>query len=378
MKVMVVFGTRPEAIKMCPLIRALKRTKEIATVVCATGQHKEMLEQVLDMFSVVPEYDLAIMQQNQTLFGITELLLVRMKQVLELKKPDLLLVHGDTTTAYVSALAGFYLRIPIGHVEAGLRTYNVNSPFPEEFNRQSIDSMSQLMFAPTDDARENLIREKKYAGNIFVTGNTVIDALKTTVNNSYRHEYLDWAEGSKLILVTAHRRENIGKSMEDMFLAIKKIVREKKDTKVIYPVHMNPAVQAIANKCLAGNDRIKLVEPLDVLDFHNFMAQSYIILTDSGGIQEEAPALGKPVLVMRNTTERLEGVRAGTLKLVGTSKEMIYLECMKLLDDETEYKKMAHARSPYGDGHASEKIVKIILEKKIKDNNREKNIGDSI
>ena len=378
MKVMVVFGTRPEAIKMCPLIRALKRTKEIATVDCATGQHKEMLEQVLDMFSVVPEYDLAIMQQNQTLFGITELLLVRMKQVLELEKPDLLLVHGDTTTAYVSALAGFYLRIPIGHVEAGLRTYNVNSPFPEEFNRQSIDSMSQLMFAPTDDARENLIREKKYAGNIFVTGNTVIDALKTTVNNSYRHEYLDWAEGSKLILVTAHRRENIGKSMEDMFLAIKKIVREKKDTKVIYPVHMNPAVQAIANKCLAGNDRIKLVEPLDVLDFHNFMAQSYIILTDSGGIQEEAPALGKPVLVMRNTTERLEGVRAGTLKLVGTSKEMIYLECMKLLDDETEYKKMAHARSPYGDGHASEKIVKIILEKKIKDNNREKNIGDSI
>lgn len=360
-RVLIVFGTRPEAIKMCPVVKELQKYKdEIEVVVCVSGQHREMLQQVLDTFDVKPKYNLDIMKPKQTLFDITILVMEKIKAVLELEKPDLVLVHGDTTTAYAAALASFYMSIPVGHVEAGLRTYNMNSPYPEEYNRQSIDSIAQILFSPTEETRQNLIREGKDINKIFVTGNTVIDALRTTVRAEYKHEYLEWANGSRMILLTAHRRENIGKSMENMFRAIMRIVDEIKDIKVIYPVHLNPVIREMAKRYYRDCDRVKLVEPLDVIDFHNFMAHSYIILTDSGGVQEEAPSLGKPVLVMRDTTERPEGVNAGTLKLVGTSEDGIYNACMELLNDEVQYLKMSHAQNPYGDGHASEKIAQVI------------------
>ncbi len=362
MKVMVVFGTRPEAIKMCPLVKELQRHENIQTIVCVSGQHKEMLQQVLHVFGVVPNYNLDVMKPQQTLFDITILVLEKMKEILEKETPDLVLVHGDTTTAYAAALATFYLQIPVGHVEAGLRTYDVTSPFPEEYNRQSIDSVSQMLFAPTEETKQNLIRENKNANQIFVTGNTVIDALRTTVNPDYQHDHLKWAEGSRLVLVTAHRRENLGKPMMHMFRAIRRMVEQVRDIKVLYPVHLNPAVREMADRYLDGCDRIRLIEPLDVIDFHNFMAHSYLILTDSGGVQEEAPSLGKPVLVMRDTTERPEGVKAGTLRLVGTSEEDIYNTCIELLNDQKQYRRMSHAVNPYGDGHASERIVRVILD----------------
>ncbi len=363
MKIMVVFGTRPEAIKMCPVIKELEKHRSIESVVCVTGQHKEMLQQVLNIFQVAPQYDLSIMQTEQSLSEVTVRVLEGMESVLKREKPNLVLVHGDTTTAFASALACFYHQIPIGHVEAGLRTYNLYSPYPEEYNRKTIDLIADFLFAPTETAKSNLLKENRREENIYVTGNTVIDALSTTVNQEYHHECLDWAKGSRVLLLTAHRRENLGKVMEEMFSAIKKIVEKNEDIKVIYPVHPNPKVREVANKILAGHERVRLIEPLDVVDFHNFMANSYLILTDSGGIQEEASALGKPVLVMRDTTERPEGIKAGTLKLVGTSKMGIYNACCNLLQDEKEYFKMSNAPNPYGDGKASERIVDAILNK---------------
>lgn len=359
-KVMVVFGTRPEAIKMCPLVNELKSRKGISTVVCVTGQHRKMLDQVLLAFSVVPEYDLSIMKEKQTLFDITTAILDLIKAVLEKEQPDIVLVHGDTSTSFVTALACFYLQIPVGHVEAGLRTYNLDSPYPEEFNRQAVGVIARLHFSPTEMSRMNLINECKSPDRIYVTGNTGIDALKTTVRKDYSHPELSWAEGSRLLLITAHRRENLGEPMHHMFRAIRRIVTEYPDVKAIYPVHLNPAVQQAAKEELLGCDRIHLTEPLDVLDFHNFMARSFLILTDSGGIQEEAPSLGKPVLVMRDTTERPEGIAAGTLKLVGTSEEMIYDNCKLLLDEKEEYEKMSKAANPYGDGFASVRIADIL------------------
>ena len=359
-KVMLVFGTRPEAIKMCPLVNELKSRKNIETVVCVTGQHRQMLDVVLDAFSVVPDYDLSIMKDKQTLFDITTNILNRIKAVLEQEKPSVVLVHGDTTTTFVTALACFYLQIPVGHVEAGLRTYNIYSPYPEEFNRQAVGIVSQYNFAPTELSRQNLLREGKAESTIYVTGNTAIDALKTTIRSDYRHEQLDWAEGSRLIMITAHRRENLGEPMKHMFRAIKRIIEEHPDIKAIYPIHMNPVVRETANEILGDCDRIRIIEPLDVLDFHNFLNRSYLILTDSGGIQEEAPSLGKPVLVMRDTTERPEGIKAGTLKLVGTNEETIYKEFKTLVEIEEEYKKMSHASNPYGDGLACKRIADIL------------------
>lgn len=359
-KVMLVFGTRPEAIKMCPLAKELEQRSDWDTVVCVTGQHRQMLDQVLSVFDVVPKYDLAIMKEKQTLFDITISILNGMKQILEEEKPDIVLVHGDTSTSFATSLACFYLKIPVGHVEAGLRTYNTNSPYPEEFNRQAVGIISQYHFAPTEQAKNNLLREGKISENIYVTGNTAIDALKTTVCENYRHPELEWVKDSKLILITAHRRENLGLPMENMFRAIKRVLEEKTDIKAIYPIHMNPTVREIANKILGGEERIHIIEPLDVLDFHNFMNQSYLILTDSGGIQEEAPSLGKPVLVMRDTTERPEGLAAGTLKLVGTDEDTIYNNFKILLDDEVEYKRMCTANNPYGDGFASKRIADIL------------------
>lgn len=361
-KVVLVFGTRPEAIKMCPLVNELKRRPEqFDTVVCVTGQHREMLDQVLRVFDVQPNYDLAIMKPGQTLFDVTSDVLLKIKTVFEHEKPDLVLVHGDTTTSFAAALAAFYLQIPVGHVEAGLRTNNLYSPWPEEFNRQAVDVISQWYFAPTDVAGENLIAEGKDAGRIFVTGNTGIDALRTTVNEDYRHSELEWAGDSRLILITAHRRENLGEPMHHMFRAIRRVMEERPDTKAIYPIHMNPTVRKAAHEELDGFDRLHIIDPLEVLDFHNFMARSYLILTDSGGIQEEAPSLGKPVLVMRDTTERPEGVAAGTLRLVGTDENIIYREFSRLLSDEAEYEVMSHASNPYGDGHASERIADILV-----------------
>ncbi|MGN0704741.1 MAG: non-hydrolyzing UDP-N-acetylglucosamine 2-epimerase, partial [Lentihominibacter sp.] len=347
-KVMVVFGTRPEAIKMCPLIMELKQRSKIQTIVCVTGQHQQMLERVLETFHVVPDYNLSIMKQNQTLFDITTLILNRIGGILEQEKPDIVLVHGDTTTTFSTALACFYMRIPVGHVEAGLRTYDLYSPYPEEFNRQSVGIISSLHFAPTLKAKENLIKEGKNPERIFVTGNTAIDALKSTVTAGYHHPQLDWVGDKKLLLLTAHRRENIGEPMKRMFRAILRIVEAHEDVKVIYPIHLNPAVRAVAGEIFGNHDRIRLIEPLDVLDFHNFMDRSYLILTDSGGIQEEAPSLGKPVLVMRDTTERPEGVEAGTLKLVGTDENTIYQEINNLFD-KNAYGKMSRAVNPYGD-----------------------------
>lgn len=323
-KILLVFGTRPEAIKMCPLVNELKTRKDMRTVVCVTGQHRQMLDQVLETFNVVPDHDLSIMKERQTLFDVTTNILNRIKVVLETEKPDVVLVHGDTSTTFVTALACFYLQIPVGHVEAGLRTYNVYSPYPEEFNRQAVSIISSYNFAPTEMSRLNLINEGRKPETIYVTGNTAIDALKTTVCQDYSHEQLEWAKGSRLIMITAHRRENLGEPMKNMFRAIRKVCEEHSDVKAIYPIHMNPIVRETANEILGGDDRIRIIEPLDVVDFHNFLANSYLILTDSGGIQEEAPSLGKPVLVMRDTTERPEGIEAGTLKLVGTQEDKIY------------------------------------------------------
>ena len=360
-KVMLVFGTRPEAIKMCPLVLELQKRVNIETLVCVTGQHRQMLDQVMNAFHVSADYDLSIMRDKQTLFDVTTNVLNEIKVVLEKEQPDVVLVHGDTSTTFSTALACFYLQIPVGHVEAGLRTYNIYSPYPEEFNRQVVSIVAKYNFAPTDLAKENLLKEGKTAGTIYVTGNTAIDALRTTVKDDYSHPELDWAKDSRLILITAHRRENQGEPMRHMFRAIRRIVDEHEDVKAIYPIHMNPVVRDIAGEILGDDDRIHIIEPLDVLDFHNFMNKSYMILTDSGGIQEEAPSLGKPVLVMRDTTERPEGIAAGTLRLVGTAENTIYENFKLLLEDEGEYAKMSHAVNPYGDGHASERVADILL-----------------
>lgn len=359
-KVMLVFGTRPEAIKMCPLVNELKTRSNLQTVVCVTGQHRQMLDQVLDAFSVTPEYDLSIMKERQTLFDVTANILLQIRTVLTKERPDLVLVHGDTSTTFVTALACFYLQIPVGHVEAGLRTNDIYSPFPEEFNRQAVSIISKFNFAPTETAKQNLLREGRAAESIFVTGNTAIDALKTTVRSDYTHPELQWAQGSRLILITAHRRENLGTPMANMFRAIRRVCEEHPDVKVIYPIHMNPAVREIADATLRGSDRIHMIEPLEVVDFHNFLARSYMILTDSGGIQEEAPSLGKPVLVMRDTTERPEGIAAGTLKLVGTNEETIYEHFSQLLNDPEVYTAMSTASNPYGDGFACRRIADIL------------------
>lgn len=363
-KVMLVFGTRPEAIKMCPLVNELKIRDNIQTIVCVTGQHRQMLDQVLETFKVIPDYDLSIMKDKQTLFDITTNILNRIKSVLDMVKPDVVLVHGDTSTTFVTALACFYLRIPVGHVEAGLRTYNIYSPYPEEFNRQAVSIISQYNFAPTELSKQNLLREGKKPESIYVTGNTAIDALKTTVKKDYNHPELDWVGDSRLIMITAHRRENLGEPMRHMFRAIRRVMDEHPDIKAIYPIHMNPVVREMANEILGDDDRIHIIEPLEVLDFHNFLSRSYLILTDSGGIQEEAPSLGKPVLVMRDTTERPEGIKAGTLKLVGTEEETIYQNFKLLLESKAEYKKMSKASNPYGDGFACRRIADI-LEKEL-------------
>lgn len=361
-KVMSVFGTRPEAIKMCPLVKELEKNESINSVVCVTGQHREMLDSVLETFNVVPAYDLTIMKKNQDLFDVTSNILISIRDVLKKEQPDIVLVHGDTSTTFATALACFYLQIPIGHVEAGLRTYNMYSPYPEEFNRQAVTLVSTLNFAPTKLSQERLLKEGVDPKSIFVTGNTAIDALQSTISETYTNEHLDWVGDDKLVLITAHRRENLGIPMENMFRAILRIVDEQKDIKVIYPIHMNPIVRETADKILGNNDRIRLIEPLDVVGFHNFMNASHLILTDSGGIQEEAPSLGKPVLVMRDTTERPEGIEAGTLKLVGTEEKDIYYWFNELLTNNDLYNSMAHASNPYGDGTASKQIVASIVE----------------
>ena len=362
-KVMLVFGTRPEAIKMCPLVNELKTRKQLETVVCVTGQHRQMLDQVLEAFQVEPDYDLSILKARQTLFDVTTNILNKIKEVLEKEKPNVVLVHGDTSTTFVTALACFYLQIPVGHVEAGLRTYNIYSPYPEEFNRQAVSIISQFNFAPTELSKNNLLKEGKKEETIFVTGNTAIDALKTTVREDYTHPDLEWASDSRLIMITAHRRENLGEPMKHMFRAIRRVMDEHPDVKAIYPIHMNPVVREIADSILGDDERIRIIEPLEVLDFHNFLNRSYMILTDSGGIQEEAPSLGKPVLVMRDTTERPEGIAAGTLKLVGTEEETIYQNFKSLLENKDEYEKMSKASNPYGDGFACKRIANILEEK---------------
>jgi len=358
--VMLVFGTRPEAIKMCPLVKEMQSRPSIRTIVCVTGQHRQMLDQVLEAFNVIPDYDLSIMKDKQTLFEITSSVLNGMRKVLQEVRPSLVLVHGDTTTTFATALAAFYMSIPVGHVEAGLRTYNIYSPYPEEFNREAVGVISTFNFAPTKKSKQNLIREGKKENSIWVTGNTAIDALKITVRSDYHHPELDWSAGSRLILITAHRRENLGTPMQRMFRAIKRVLDENSNVKAIYPVHLNPIIREIAESIFDADDRIHLIEPLDVLAFHNFMKASYFILTDSGGIQEEAPSLGKPVLVMRDTTERPEGIEAGTLKLVGTDEEAIYNSFTELLTNTDVYNRMSKASNPYGDGHACERIADII------------------
>lgn len=360
-KILLVFGTRPEAIKMCPLVNELKAREGVETIVCVSGQHRQMLDQVLEAFHVVPDYDLSIMKDKQTLFDITTNILDRIKAVLEEVKPDVVLVHGDTSTTFVTALACFYMQIPVGHVEAGLRTNDIYSPYPEEFNRQAVSIISRYNFAPTEQARQNLLSEGKRPESIFVTGNTAIDALRTTVREDYSHPELVWASDSRLILITAHRRENLGEPMNNMFRAIRRVMDEHTDVKAIYPIHMNPIVRKTADEFLGGDDRIHIIEPLDVLDFHNFLARCFLVLTDSGGIQEEAPSLGKPVLVMRNTTERPEGIAAGTLKLVGTDEEVIYRSFKQLLEDNEEYARMSNACNPYGDGFACKRIADILV-----------------
>ena len=365
-KIMLVFGTRPEAIKMCPLVRELKKRKTLETLVCVTGQHRQMLDQVLQAFEVTPDYDLAIMKENQTLFDVTTGILNAIKAVLEECEPDVVLVHGDTSTTFVTALACFYKQIPVGHVEAGLRTHNIYSPYPEEFNREAVSLIAQYHFAPTAQAAENLLGEGKDKGKVWITGNTAIDAMKLTVREAYSHPELDWAADSRLILITAHRRENLGEPMHHMFRAIRRVMEEHPDVKAIYPIHMNPQVRRTADEVFGDQaadgkeERMHIIEPLDVLDFHNFMKHSYLILTDSGGIQEEAPSLGKPVLEMRDTTERPEGIEAGTLRLVGTDEDTIYEEYSRLLNDRAAYDRMACASNPYGDGHACERIADIL------------------
>ena len=359
-KVMLVFGTRPEAIKICPLVNELKKRKSIETVVCVTGQHRQMLDQVLKTFHVVPDYDLSIMKDKQTLFDITTSILEKIKAVLDEVKPDIVLVHGDTSTTFVTALACYYLQIPVGHVEAGLRTYNIYSPYPEEFNRQAVGIISQYSFAPTRLAAEHLIQEGKKPDTIYITGNTVIDAMQHTVRENYTHPELNWVGDKKLIFITAHRRENLGEPMHQMFRAIRRVLEEHPNCRAIYPIHMNPAVRQAAEEELAGCEQIHIIEPIEVFDCHNFEARAYLCLTDSGGIQEECPSYGVPVLVMRDTTERPEGVEAGTLKLVGTNEETIYNTFKLLLEDKVEYEKMSHACNPYGDGHACERIADIL------------------
>lgn len=363
MKVFMVFGTRPEAIKMCPVIKEFEKRENIQVVVCATGQHDKMLEQVLDIFDIRPDYNLKIMKVEQNLLDITMLILEKLKIILLKEKPDVLVVHGDTTSAYAAALTGFYLKIPIAHIEAGLRTYNKYSPFPEEFNRQSIDSISDFLFAPTEKAKANLIEEHKNRDYIFVTGNTVIDAMKTTIREDYKSDITHWIGSSRLILITAHRRENLGEPMVNIFSAVKNIVHKFQDVKVIYPMHLNPRVRKIALTILGNEERIKLIEPLNVIDFHNIMNHAYLIITDSGGIQEEAPSLGKPVLVTRDTTERPEGVEAGALLLVGVEREGIEDSLQRLLTDESLYKNMSNSKNPYGDGFAAERTVDILINK---------------
>lgn len=358
--IMLVFGTRPEAIKMCPLIQELRTRKDIRTLCCVTGQHRQMLDQVLSTFHVTPDYDLAIMKDGQTLFDVTTRVMEELKNVLAEAKPDLVLVHGDTTTTFAAALTCFYMQIPVGHVEAGLRTYQLDSPFPEEFNRQAVGVVAKYHFAPTEQARQNLLRENKKPETIFVTGNTAIDALKTTVRADYQNPELEWAKDSRLILLTAHRRENLGEPMRAIFRAVRRIADEVPDIKVLYPVHMNPTIRALAQEILGGDECIRLIPPMDVVDFHNMLARSDLVMTDSGGIQEEAPSLGKPVLVLRDTTERPEGVAAGTLKLVGTDEETIYREAKRLLTDEAAYHRMSIASNPYGDGHACRRIADIL------------------
>ena len=361
-KVMSIFGTRPEAIKMAPLVKELERRKEIESIVCVTAQHREMLDQVLNTFDIKPDYDLNIMKQGQSLADVTTRALVGLEEVIKEVKPDIVLVHGDTTTTFAGALAAFYNQVAIGHVEAGLRTYDKYSPYPEEMNRQMVDRLSDMYFAPTQISKNNLLKENIDESKIYITGNTAIDAMSTTVDENYTYPELDWINaGERMILLTAHRRENLGEPMRHIFRAIKRIVDEFNDVKVIYPIHMNPKVREVANEVFGDADRVKLIEPLEVFDFHNFQNKSYIILTDSGGIQEEAPSLGKPVLVLRDTTERPEGIKAGTLKLVGTDEDVIYEETKKLLLDKKEYEKMSKASNPYGDGHASERIVDAII-----------------
>lgn len=361
-KVMLVFGTRPEAIKMCPLVNELKKRNRMKIIVCVTGQHRQMLDQVLEIFHVVPDYDLSIMKKGQNLFNVTTNILNKIKGVLEETNPDVCLIHGDTSTTFATALACFYMQIPVGHVEAGLRTFDIYSPYPEEFNRQAVSIISQFNFAPTELAKKHLLNEGKKASTIYVTGNTVIDAMQHMVVENYQHSEIDWVGDNRMIFITAHRRENLGQPMRNMFRAIRRVLNEHVDVKAIYPIHMNPIVRKIADEELGNCDQIHIIEPLEVFDCHNFEARYFLCLTDSGGIQEECPSYGKPVLVMRNTTERPEGIKAETLKLVGTDEETIYEWFTKLLDNKEEYAKMAHATNPYGDGHASERIADILEE----------------
>ncbi len=363
-KVMSIFGTRPEAIKMAPLVKELEKRKEIESIVCVTAQHREMLDQVLETFKIKPDYDLNIMKQGQSLADITTKALLGLEEVIKEVKPDIVLVHGDTTTTFAGALAAFYNSVAIGHVEAGLRTYDKYSPYPEEMNRQMVDCLTDMYFAPTEISKENLLKQNIAEDKIYITGNTAIDAMATTVEDNYHHPELDWLkDNEKLLLLTAHRRENLGDPMRHIFKGIKRIVDEFPDVKVIYPIHLNPKVREVAKEVFKETDRVKLIEPLEVFDFHNFQNKAYLILTDSGGIQEEAPSLGKPVLVLRDTTERPEGIKAGTLKLVGTDEDTIYMETKKLLTDSLAYEKMSKASNPYGDGHASERIVEAIIKK---------------
>lgn len=362
-RVMSIFGTRPEAIKMAPLVKELEKRDEIESIVCVTAQHREMLDQVLETFDIKPDYDLNMMKQGQTLADITVGALTGVDGVIKEAKPDIVLVHGDTSTTFAGGLAAFYNQVAIGHVEAGLRTYNKYSPYPEEMNRQMVDCMTDMFFAPTGLSRDNLLKENIPEEKIYVTGNTVIDAMSTTVDENYAHPELEWLEGDKMILLTAHRRENLGEPMRNIFRGIRKVLDEVPGYKVIYPIHKNPLVRAAADEIFGDCDRVKLIEPLEVFDFHNFQNRAHIILTDSGGIQEEAPSLGKPVLVLRDTTERPEGIDAGTLKLVGTDSEVIYKETIRLLTDKEEYDRMSKASNPYGDGHASERIVDAIISK---------------
>ena len=362
-KVMSIFGTRPEAIKMAPLIKELEKRKEIESIVAVTAQHREMLDQVLETFDIKPDYDLNIMKQGQTLADVTTRALQGLEKVIKECKPDIVLVHGDTTTTFAGALAAFYNQVAIGHVEAGLRTYDKYSPWPEEMNRQMVDCMADMYFAPTNLSKENLLRQNISKEKIYVTGNTAIDAMSTTIDKNYKHEVIDWIGDSRMILLTAHRRENLGEPMRHIFKAIKRLIDEFDDIKVVYPIHKNPLVREVANEILQGTDRVRLIEPLEVFDFHNFQSKSYMIMSDSGGIQEEAPSLGKPVLVLRDTTERPEGIASGTLKLVGTNEKVIYNEAKKLLTDRVAYDKMSKATNPYGDGHASKRIADAIIKK---------------